>query len=165
MSENSDDFAIEPSSSGRLLCGGCAPNGACRLGVEVADSQDGTLLFHAVCPRFWQGGAAVAHGGWTAAVFDDVLNIAALRIEPRLVTKSLAISYVRPVPVDRPLEVLARIDRHVGRQWDVSAEMTLSGTVLAIARAELRTRHPHHFARHKAWLASQPLPNRPLKES
>jgi acyl-CoA thioesterase FadM len=90
-------------------------------------------------------------------VFDDVLNMAALRVEPRLVTKSLAVSYRRPVPVERRLEVLARIDAHAGRRWDVSARMTLDGTELATARAELRTRHPDHYARHEAWLARRPL--------
>lgn len=157
MSEAPDDFAIEPSPSGRLLCGGCAPYDACRLGVEIADAQDGKVRFDVVCPRSWHGGPDVAHGGWTAAVFDDVLSVVGLRVEPRLVTKSLAISYLRPVPVEQPVEVLARIDRHAGRQWEVSAEMTLASTVLAVARAELRTRHPHHFARHEAWLARQPL--------
>ncbi|MEU4895644.1 PaaI family thioesterase [Streptomyces sp. NPDC044780] len=157
MSEDPDAFAIEPSPSGRLLCGGCAPHGSCRLGVEITDAEDGKARFDVVCPRLWHGGPGVAHGGWTAAVFDDVLSVVALRAEPRLVTKSLAVSYLRPVPVERPLDVLARIDRHVGRQWEVSAEMTLAGTVLATARAELRTRRPHHFARHEAWLARQPL--------
>lgn len=151
-----DAFAVEPSASGRLLCGGCAPYDACRLGVEIADTQDDEVHFDVVCPRSWHGGPGVAHGGWTAAVFDDVLNVVALRVEPRLVTKSLTVSYLRPVPVGRHLHVLARIERHVGRRWEVSAEMTLPGAVLVTGRAELRTRPPHHFARHEAWLARQP---------
>ncbi|MEV6125912.1 PaaI family thioesterase [Streptomyces violaceusniger] len=166
MSEDPDASAIEPSPSGRLLCGGCAPHDACRLGVEVADARDDVVRFEVVCPRSWHGGPGVAHGGWTAAVFDDVLSVVALRVEARLVTKSLAVSYLRPVPVERPLQVLARIDRHAGRQWEVSAEMTLAGTALATGRAELRTRHPHHFARHVAWLARQSLsPNGSHAES
>ncbi|MEU9370594.1 PaaI family thioesterase [Streptomyces avermitilis] len=157
MSEDPDAFAIEPSPSGRLLCGGCAPHDSCRLGVEISGTQGDEVRFDVVCPPFWRGGPGVAHGGWTAAVFDDVLNMVALRAEPRLVTKSLAISYLRPVPVERPLHVLARIERHVGREWEVSAEMTLAGAALATSRAELRTRRPDHFARHKAWLTRQSL--------
>ncbi|WP_413797008.1 hotdog domain-containing protein [Streptomyces iranensis] len=99
-------------------------------------------------------------------MFDDALNVVALRIEPRLVTKSLAVRYLRPVPVGRPMDLLARIERHSGRRWEVSAEMTLTGTPLATARAELRTRRPHHFARHEAWLARRsPSPNGPHAES
>ncbi|WP_432045776.1 PaaI family thioesterase [Streptomyces asiaticus] len=166
LAEDPDAFAIEPSPSGRLLCGGCAPHDACRLGVEIAEVRDDVVRFEVVCPPFWHGGPGVAHGGWTTAVFDDALNVVALRIEPRLVTKSLTIRYLRPVPVGRPVAVLARIERHTGRQWDVSAEMTLAGTALATARAELRTRRPHHFARHEAWLARRsPSPNGPRTES
>ncbi len=155
MSDRADDFRIGPSPSGRLLCGGCAPEDRCRLGIEVAHAGEAATTFDVVCPRHWCGGPEVAHGGWTAAVFDDVLNTVALRREARLVTKSLQISYHRPVPVERPLTVTARIDSHAGRRWDVSARMTLAGgtVALAAASAELRTRRPDHFARHQAWLA------------
>ncbi|WAP59153.1 PaaI family thioesterase [Streptomyces sp. S465] len=166
MPEGPDAFAIEPSPSGRLLCGGCAPHDSRRPGVEIADAQDDKVRFDVICPPFWHGGPGVAHGGWKAAVFDDVLSVVALRVEPRLVTTSLSISCPRPVPVERPAEVLARIDRHAGRQWKVSADTTLIGTVSAIARTELRTRHPHHVARHEAWLARQPMsPNGSHAES
>ncbi|WAP60061.1 PaaI family thioesterase [Streptomyces sp. S465] len=169
--DDMDDFAIEPSASGRLLCGGCAPDDACRLGVEVAGARDGVLWFDVTCARSWCGGPEVAHGGWIAAVFDDVLSMAALRTEPRLVTRSLTVEYLRPVPVERPLTVLARVDAHHGRRWEVSARMTLAtadpalaatGQALATARAELRTRRPDHFARHQDWLAHQPTPQQPV---
>ncbi|WP_231645109.1 PaaI family thioesterase [Sciscionella sediminilitoris] len=92
-----DTFAIEPSPSGRLLCGGCAGDDVCRLGVGIADVHDDVVRAEVSCARSWQGGPGVAHGGWIAAVFDDVLTAAALRRESRLVTKSLAVSYLRPV--------------------------------------------------------------------
>ncbi|MFD4193465.1 PaaI family thioesterase [Amycolatopsis thermoflava] len=150
MPDDPDAFAISPSASGRLLCGGCAAEDRCRLGIAAVDAT----RFDVVCPAHWQGGPGVAHGGWTAAVFDEVLNLAALSTEPRLVTKSLTVSYLRPVPVERPLLVTARIDHHAGRDWTVSARMSLAGTPLATAHAELRTRRPDHYARHEAWLAS-----------
>ncbi|WP_406631663.1 PaaI family thioesterase [Amycolatopsis sp. WGS_07] len=157
MSDRADDFRIVPSPSGRLLCGGCAPDGRCRLGVEPAEADEDAMTFDVVCPRHWHGGPEVAHGGWTAAVFDDVLNIVALRREARLVTKSLHVVYHRPVPVERPLKATARIDSHADRRWEVSARLTLAGdtVALAAASAELRTRRPDHFARHQAWLAHE----------
>jgi hypothetical protein len=36
MSDRPDDFAIEPSPSGRLPCGGGTPDDRCRLGAELA---------------------------------------------------------------------------------------------------------------------------------
>ena len=84
-----------------------------------------------------------------------LVSTAALRTETRLVTRSLQIFYHRPVPVERPLEVVAWIDAHTGRHWEVSARMALAADSrpLATARAELRTRRPDHFARHQAGLA------------
>ncbi|WP_040821752.1 PaaI family thioesterase [Nocardia jiangxiensis] len=153
MSEHPDDFTIEPSASGRLLCGGCSGNDRCRLGVEAREDP---LRFDVICPRHWQGGPEVAHGGWIAAVFDDVLTMAVLRTERRLVTKSLAVSYQRPVPVEQCLAATASIDAHSGRNWTVSAVLALGrdGPTLATARAELRTRRADHYARHHAWLTS-----------
>jgi acyl-coenzyme A thioesterase PaaI-like protein len=153
-----DDFAIRSTPAGRILCGGCAADGVCRLGVGSAEAEQDAVRFDVTCPRSWQGGPDVAHGGWIAAVFDDVLSAAALRTEPRLVTSSLTVEYLRPAPVERPLRVVARIDAHSGRRWMVSARMTLAtdGPALATARAELRTRRPDHFARHAHWLAAQP---------
>lgn len=158
MSDNPDVFAITPSASGRLLCGGCASGGACRLGVELAAERGAAVRCDVTCPRSWHGGPDVAHGGWIAAVVDNVLNLAALCAEPQLVTKSLTISYLCPVPAERPLMVHARIDTDSGTRWEIFAQMTLTtGPTLGTGRAELRTRLPDQYARHENGLARRTL--------
>ncbi|MGW7531269.1 hotdog domain-containing protein [Amycolatopsis sp. NPDC054798] len=118
---------------------------------RIGPSPSGQLLCGGCTPDDrCRLGVEIAHA-------DEAATTVALHREARLVTKSLHISYHRPVPVERPLTVTARIDSHAGHRWEVSARMTLAGgtVALASASAELRTRRPDHFARHQAWLAHE----------
>src|SRR3954452_12527821 len=120
---------------GVALCGACRAAGACRLGVrgERLD-EDGVACFELSCPRDQEGGPEVAHGGWTAAVLDDCLGHVPLLHRVLSVTAELTVSFVKPVPVERPLEVRARVDRREGSRWYISAEMVLLPGRAVVAR-------------------------------
>ncbi|UXX91513.1 hypothetical protein N7U49_02480 [Streptomyces sp. AD2-2] len=66
-------------------------------------------------------------------------------------------SFVKPVPVERPLEVRARVERREGRRWYIAGEMVLLPTRAVLARVSgiWVSRDQGHFARHEAWLAAQ----------
>ncbi|MFH9550316.1 PaaI family thioesterase [Streptomyces sp. NPDC017435] len=153
------DFQEPPRTPGGVaLCGACRAVGACRLGVrgERLD-EDGVAWFALSCPRDQEGGPEVAHGGWTAAVLDDCLGHLPLLHRVLSVTAELTVSFVKPVPVQRPLEVRARVERREGSRWYIAGEMVLLPTRAVLARASgiWVTRDRGHFARHAAWLASQ----------
>ncbi|MEW2044133.1 PaaI family thioesterase [Streptomyces sp. NPDC005476] len=153
------DFQEPPRTPGGVaLCGACRAVGACRLGVrgERLD-EDGVAWFALSCPRDQEGGPEVAHGGWTAAVLDDCLGHLPLLHRVLSVTAELTVSFVKPVPVQRPLEVRARVERREGSRWYIAGEMVLLPTRAVLARASgiWVTRDPGHFARHAAWLAAQ----------
>jgi acyl-coenzyme A thioesterase PaaI-like protein len=153
------DFQDPPRTAGGVaLCGACRRTGTCRLGLqtEMRDA-DGGALFELTCPAEHEGGPDVAHGGWTAAVLDDCLGHVPLLHGVLSVTAELTISYVKPVPVGRPLEVRAWVDRREGSRWYVHGELTLlpSSAVLARARGVWVTRDVGHVARHARWLAEQ----------
>ncbi|WP_157978604.1 MULTISPECIES: PaaI family thioesterase [Nocardia] len=88
------------------------------------------------CPADWHAGPGTAFGGWTAAVFDDVLGRTVFALGERPRTASLHIDYRRPVPVETPLVVRAGIVGHDGRRRLVSAEMYLESTGEVVAAAE-----------------------------
>ncbi|MEU1370892.1 hotdog domain-containing protein [Streptomyces sp. NPDC005803] len=73
------------------------------------------------------------------------------------VTAELSISFVKPVPVARPLQVRAWVERREGSRWYLSAEMLLppTGAVLARASGIWVSRDGEHFARHQKWLREQ----------
>jgi acyl-coenzyme A thioesterase PaaI-like protein len=153
------DFQDPPRTGGGVaLCGACRRAGHCSLGVERERVDDeGVARFIVTCGPDHEGGPNVAHGGWTAAVLDDCLGHVPIHHRILSVTAELTISFVKPVPVGRPVEISARVERREGRRWYISGEMVLasSGAVLARARGIWVTRDPRHFERHEQWLATQ----------
>lgn len=153
------DFQEPPRTTGGVaLCGACRAAGACRLGVDKERlGADGVAWFELACPRSQEGGPNVAHGGWTASVMDECLGHLPLLNRVLSVTAELTVSFVKPVPVERPVQVRAWVERREGSRWYIAGEMTLlpGGAVLARASGVWVTRDPGHFARHEAWLADQ----------
>ena len=146
------------TSTGVVLCGACRRVGACNLGVEREHlDDDGVLRFVVTCGPDHEGGTNVAHGGWTAAVLDDCLGHLPLQHGVLSVTAELTVTFVKPVPVGRPLEITARVDRREGSRWYITGEMTLlpAGATLARAHGVWVTRDGGHFERHERWLAEQ----------
>ena len=73
------------------------------------------------------------------------------------VTGQLSVTYVKPVPVGRPLHARAWTVRREGHHWYVAGEMALasSGAVLARGEGVMMLRDMGHFAQHQEWLAQQ----------
>ena len=153
------DFQLPPQP--RLpvaLCGACRRLGACRLGLGREQLQPGgSVHTDLVCGPENEGGPEVAHGGWTAAVCDEVLGHVPLLNGQLAVTGRLSVTYVKPVPVGRRLHAQAWTERRDGRRWYVTGEMTLASTGAVLARGEavMVLRDIGHFARHQEWLAEQ----------
>lgn len=110
----------------------------CRLGLTSwsVDPARQAGVAEGTCPTDWHAGPGIAFGGWTAAVFDDVLGrtVVALGEWPR--TAGLHIDYRRPVPVDTPLVIRTSVLGRAGRRRLVSAEMYLESTGEVLAAAE-----------------------------
>jgi len=154
------DFTLpRQESDGQVfLCQACTRIGRCRLGVEVESPlTDDTVVSELACDSTHEGGPGVAHGGWTAGVLDELVGHVPIHLGQLAVTGQLNVTYVKPVPIERPLKVTARVVRREGTRWYVHADMTLTstGAVLASADAVMVERDPAHFARHEAWLKDQ----------
>lgn len=152
------DFQLPPMGGPVALCGACRRLGRCRLGLGREEMHlDGSVLTHLVCDESNEGGPDVAHGGWTASVLDEVLGHVPLLGGELAVTGQLTVTYVKPVPINRPLVARAWTERREGHRWYLEGELLLesSGAVLARGSAVMVVRPSDHFARHRAWLAEQ----------
>ena len=148
------DFQAPPRTDGGVaLCAACRRTGACRLGLstEVLGADD-VARFDIVCPPEHEGGPGVAHGGWTAAVLDEVLGHVPLLHGTLSVTKKLEVEYLRPVPIGRPL-VAVRMGRAQGARLLAHRRRTRAGgdatRPLARARGVWALRDRSHFARYE----------------
>ncbi|MFN3725967.1 MAG: PaaI family thioesterase [Allosphingosinicella sp.] len=135
------------------LCRYCQAQGFCRFGVgEFTLTGTERAEAQVRCAESFEAGPRVAHGGWTAAMFDDVLGRFLSRGRHRVVTGSLTIDYLRPVPVEEDLVATMWVVSREGRRWTVAGELRLAGGTEALARASglWIERRPDHFERHEA---------------
>jgi acyl-coenzyme A thioesterase PaaI-like protein len=140
------------------LCAGCAVSGRCQFGVTAYElDPDGVARARVWADQSMEGGPGVAHGGWTAAIFDEVLGKLPGLHGVLAVTKTLTVDYTRPLPVGRWLLAEARADVRADGRWQISGLLTLESTGAVLARAHgvwvERTRR--HFDRHREWLRDQ----------
>ena len=154
------DFQQPPRTDGGVaLCGACRRTGTCRLGLTTERLDErGVARFEIVCPAGHEGGPGVAQGGWTAGVLDEVLGHVPLLHGEMSVTGTLTVRFLKPVPIEHPLEARAWVDRRERRKWFLEGELVLtsSGAVLASASGIFVRRDPStHFADFERWLSEQ----------
>ena len=153
-------FGVETiaEKGGFMLCVGCRDRGACQFGITGEEVlKDGKIRTSLRCAANFAGGPNVAHGGWTAAVLDEMLGHIALFESSFTVTGSLTINYHKPVPVERDLVGYAWIDHRDGERWHLIGEIRLAepDTLLARATGLFIERDFAHYKRHQDWLAQQ----------
>ena len=151
-----DDAAARFLAPGeQMLCFACRAEGACQFGIrEVAPAGERRIMARLACPARYEGGPGVAHGGWVAAVLDEVLGHLGPLNGALTVTGTLTIEYLRPTPILHDLEVQAWVERVEGRRWHLEAEMTLAstGALLGRARGVFVERKAEHFENHRRWM-------------
>jgi acyl-coenzyme A thioesterase PaaI-like protein len=146
------------SPGGVALCAACHRLGGCRLGLQTEVLEDdGSVTTELVCDESYEGGPGVAHGGWTAGALDELVGHVVLQHRRMSVTGKLTVSFLKPVPINRPLRATARRVREENGRWFVHAGIALAatGTVLATAEGEMVLREWKHFARFQEWLAGE----------
>lgn len=143
-----------------FLCGACRELGHCRIGMHneriIAPGVTSTRF---ICRKDQEGGRRVAHGGWTAMAFDEALGHLVLLHGGMSVTAQLTVEFLRPVPIEREVEIIARLDGGDAKRLQISGEMTLAATGAVLARAHglfaQRADPVGHFDKLDAWLDEQ----------
>jgi len=156
------DFSRPERTEGGVgLCGSCRRTRICRLGVLTERLDDGVLRCDVVCGEEHEGGPGVAHGGWTAAVLDEMLGHIAPFHGVLAVTGTLHVRYLKPIPIGRPLTGRAIVDLRDGSKWHISGALSLATSGVDLARASgIWVERPplDHFADFEQWLSQQDDP-------
>ena len=127
-------------------CFGCGPGHDIGLRVRTF-TEDGGVLAPIVIPRRFEGPPGAAHGGIVAAYLDEVLAGAAVSHTGRLyVTGELTVRYVKPVPIEAPLEMRARLVDRERRKLFITAECRDGDEIVATCKAIYITVDPSRFA-------------------
>lgn len=99
----------------------------------VGDEVDGVVRFR----RFHLGRNGAVHGGALAQMWDSVLGFAAFRLSSSLTQRTayLHVNYRKIAPIEKELQVDARIDRAKGRKIFVTGRLFDGEALLCDAEA------------------------------
>jgi acyl-coenzyme A thioesterase PaaI-like protein len=99
-----------------------------------------------VLRRAFEGAPGRAHGGIVAAAFDDVTGFVIGILREPAFTGELTVRYVKPVPVDQPLQMRARLRGRERRKLFIEAEAHHGDELVATCKAIYITVDPTRFA-------------------
>jgi len=84
--------------------------------------------------RTFEGHPGYLHGGIIATLMDEAMSKLSYPLGVRAMTRHMEVDYLRPAPVDVPLQLMGRHIRREGRKLFNSAELrNAEGTLLAEA--------------------------------
>ena len=128
----------------RAVAGTANPTSAdieAELGAVDAD-----VVARVVLRRAFEGAPGRAHGGIVAAVFDDVTGFVIGKLREPAFTGELTVRYVKPVPIETPLEMRARLVDRERRKLFITAECRDGDEIVATCKAIYITVDPSRFA-------------------
>jgi acyl-coenzyme A thioesterase PaaI-like protein len=107
--------------------------------LRFVPADPGTVAATARPGRLYEGPPGCVHGGWIAALFDEVLAVLQRDAGVNGMTAELAVRFRRPVPVGAELRFSGRIEDDAspptGRSVTASATCTVDGEPAASAQA------------------------------
>jgi acyl-coenzyme A thioesterase PaaI-like protein len=107
------------------------------------DRVKGTVTFGAA----YEGPPGCVHGGYVAAVFDELLGSTQSLSGDAGMTAHLGIDYRKPTPLHVPLQMEGWLDRREGRKIYASATIHADGVLTAEASGLFISFDPEKFAR------------------
>jgi len=149
--KKADDHRVSTKSKPRKnFCFACGPDNPAGMHLKFAADQTGKQF---VC-RFrlskrYTGPPGHCHGGIIATILDDAMSKLNRLFEAPAATSKMTVEYLRPVPLNRHLEVRSRSMGKRGRRLTHLAEIRdEKGTVLARSRGVfIILSHQHVFRR------------------
>jgi acyl-coenzyme A thioesterase PaaI-like protein len=111
--------------------------------------QDGEVVAEATLGLAYEGPPSYLHGGMSALFMDQLLGAAAIAAGLWGMTAHLELDYRRPVPLETPLVLRARVAENAGRKSVITGEIALAAAPdrpLVQARGVFVTPRPEQTA-------------------
>ncbi len=124
-------------------CFACGPSNP--IGMHLHFDRDPVegVRARATLDANFQGWRGIAHGGVVMALLDEAMAHAAGFAGHRGVTASVNVRFRKPVPLERPIEIVGRVAWHRRNVLGVEARvLDEAGTLLAQAEGSFVSRGP-----------------------
>ncbi len=115
------------------------------IDIEV-HFEEAEVVADVVLRKVFEGAPGRAHGGIVAAAFDDVTGFVIGFLREPAFTGELTVRYVAPVPVEKHLEIRARLVGRERRKLFITAEARDGDEIVATCKAIYITVDPSRFA-------------------
>ena len=108
-----------------------------QMPIDLTVDEDGRSTARVRFRRFHLGRNGAVHGGALAQLFDSLLGFAAFKLSDSQTQRTafLHVNYRKIVPIDKELQVDARVDRIEGRKIFVAGDCLDGDAVLCDAEA------------------------------
>lgn len=127
----SEPVRKQPNSQMCFICGMENPIG---LKAFFYEQADGSVVVHFTPKAEHQGYPGVLHGGLITALLDETMGRASMTQgrEQWMMTARLELRFLKPVPVEKPLTVIGRVEKMSRVGMTGRGEIRLADGTLAV---------------------------------
>ena len=130
-------YSVTKKQKMSKMCFVCGMENQFGVKARFYELENGSLVAIVKPKEEYQSYPNRMHGGVSSAVLDETIGRAIMILEPETwgVTGTLNLKYKKPVPLDRPIKIVARVLHNNTLSYDASGEILLEdGTVAVEAR-------------------------------
>lgn len=107
--------------------------------------EDGVMTSEFTLNEAQQGPPGHAHGGASAAILDEAMGLVVWAAGHKVAAVNLEINYHKPLPLNQPLTLEARISQMDGRKISSVGEIRLADSTVAVSGCGVYVAAPKLF--------------------
>jgi len=127
-------------------CFVCGTENPHSIGVKWFLTDEGTIIADFAFTLAQQGPPGYAHGGSSAAVLDEAMGMSVWAAGIAAASVNLNVNYHKPIPLDTPVHVEARITGREERAIHTEGKITLPDGTVAVSATGIYVEAKHIFA-------------------
>ncbi len=113
-----------------FVCGSENPQG---IGLSLWVDDEGAISSEFTLHTAQQGPPGLAHGGASAAILDEAMGLAVWAAGLKVAAVNLEINYSKPLALDQPVTLTARITQKDVRKIFTTGEIRLADGTVAVS--------------------------------
>ncbi len=126
-------------------CFVCGTENPHSIGITMFVDDDGVLTSEFTLNEAHQGPPGHSHGGASAAVLDEAMGLCVWAAGYKVLAANLEVNYRKPLPLNQPLTLEARITQVDERKIYSTGEIKLTDSTVAVSGRGLYISAPHLF--------------------
>lgn len=114
-------------------CFVCGTDNPHSIGITMFVEDDGTLTSEFTLNEAQQGPPGYSHGGASAAILDEAMGLVVWAAGHKVAAVNIEINYHKPLPLNQPLTLEARIMQIDERKIFSTGEIKMADSIVAVS--------------------------------